>query len=71
MPGTQVRHILSSARRLRDMHLSTSFVEHSLRPGIAGRTPHAALVRARLCSKALHYSRRRQRNAHQPIASHM
>jgi hypothetical protein len=53
------------------MHLSTSFVEHSLRPGIAGRTPHAALVRARLCSKALHYSRRRQRNAHQPIASHM
>ena len=42
----QVRHISSSARRLRDMHLSTSFVEHSLRPGIAGRTPHAALVRA-------------------------
>lgn len=39
-----VRHILSSARRLRDMHLSTSFVEHSLRPGIAGRTPHAALT---------------------------
>lgn len=37
-----VRHISSSARRLRDMHLSTSFVEHSLRPGIAGRTPHAA-----------------------------
>ena len=71
MPGTQVRHILSSARRLRDMHLSTSFVEHSLRPGIAGRTPHAALVSARLCSKALHYSRHRQRNAHQPIASHM
>ena len=42
----QVRHISSSARRLRDMHLSTSFVEHSLRPGIAGRTPHAALGEA-------------------------
>ena len=28
------------------MHLSTSFVEHSLRPGIAGRTPHAALGEA-------------------------
>jgi len=39
-----VRHISSSARRLRDMHLSTSFVEHSLRPSLAGRTPFAARI---------------------------
>ena len=37
-----VRHISSSARRLRDMHLSTTFVEHSLRPSLARRTPFAA-----------------------------